>query len=102
MARITVRGTEPGSAELLDEEADHLAAHLLDRLSNAGEGRIRRLGDGRVVEPDDGDVVRDAPAGGAQHLEGAGGHRIRGGEDRVDVGSRGEDPSRGFGTALLA
>ena len=55
------------------------------------EGRIQRLGDGRVVEPDNGDVVRDAPAGSAQRLEGAGGHRVRGGEDRVDVGSRGEE-----------
>ena len=92
VARITRRGHGIRAFDRVDEQAGHLVAHLLDRLADAGEGGLGRGRDRRVVEADDGDVLGDASTGGRQDRQGAGGHEVRGGEDGIDVGARGEEP----------
>ena len=65
----------------------------------SGGRRGRR--DRRVVVADDRDVLGDAPPGGGQDGQGAGGHEVGRGEDRVDVGARREQPVHRRGAALL-
>ena len=51
VARTTWRATRPFRSMLPVRRCDHLAAHLLDRLADAREGRTGRRGDRRVVVP---------------------------------------------------
>ncbi len=66
----------------LDQQADGLAAHLLDRLLDRGQrgAAERRLRD--VVEPDDREVLRDREAERAGDGHGLERSRVVGGEDR--------------------
>ena len=71
--------------QLLDQEANHLAAHLLDRLSNAGRGGSVVSADGESSNPTTATstgICRPA----AQDLDGPGGHQVGRGEDRIEIG----------------
>src|SRR6186713_723350 len=76
-------GRVTGTLDGLDQQAGHLLAHLLDRLSDAGERRRRRRRDRRVVETDHGHVVRDASSRAVERQQCAGGHQVRGREHRI-------------------
>src|SRR3990170_4535365 len=94
-------GHRSGAGRLLKQEADHLAAHLLDGLPDAREGRLGRGRDRRVVEADDRHVLGDPAIGRPKDLHRTGGHEVGGREHGVYVGSGGEDPAHRLGAALL-
>ena len=80
---------------LAHQNGHGFAAHLLDRLTDAGQGRPAGTGDIRVVETDNGHVLGHALAGLGQDAERRGGHVVGTGEDAVDVGVVQEQPLHG-------
>ena len=80
---------------------DELAAHRVERLTDAGQRRTRGDGDRGIVEADQRDVLGNAPAGFLQHLQRARGHQVRRSEHRVEVRLAGEQLAHRLDPALL-
>lgn len=88
-------------ADLPKDRLGREDAHIVQGLSDGGEGGVLKRGRLDVVEADHGDILGDAEAGLADGADGAYGGDVIKGEDGGEALGRGEETLRGVVTGLV-